>query len=250
MHALITLTTAPRRNGLYSKEVSGAKFKIMKMHSNMFGYEYSWNDFADSKQGQIFKENNKEDGEILSLVVPAAAGGGTITFTPVSSGTAAVIDFGPITDFSFTLYQEKPMHQLNKAFGMQDIVIGIKEFDRRYIIKSNNEKGLKQLLSDANLRELIIIEDAADLRILPPDSVFDPRWVIRPEHAVVVYHRSASIDKYDQLDSVYRLLNGIVQQMQQMSLAHDGSMPSGKSQHEPNEREAPRKLHSPLLDRN
>jgi hypothetical protein len=57
------------------------------------------------------------------------------------------------------------------------------------------------------------------------------------------------MDKYDQLESVYKLLNGIVVQLQQMGLAFDGSAPGAKSQHEPDEREAPRKLHSPLLDR-
>lgn len=221
----------------------------MKMHSNMFGFEYSWRDFSDSKKGQVFTEQKNGDGEILSLVVPAAAGGGTVTFTPMPSGTSAVIDFAPVADFNFTLYQEKPVHQVNKVFGMQDIVIGVKDFDRRYIIKSNDELATRQLLSDANLRELIIVEDAADLRVLPPDSVFDPRWVVRPEHAVIAYSRNALVDKYDQLEAVYRLLNTIVMQLQQLSLAHDGAVNVGRSQHEPNEQAAPRKLHSPLLDR-
>jgi len=220
----------------------------MKMHSNMFGFEYSWRDFADSKGGRIFTENNTEDGDILALVVPAIAGGGTVTFTPVSSGTAAVIDFGPLSDFNFTLYREKPLHQVNKVLGMQDIVIGDPEFDRRYIIKSNNEGYLKELLSNFNVRELIITEDAVDLRILPPDSVFDPRWQVRIDHALIAYHRDAMIDKYDQLESVYKLLNGLVAQLQEMSLSSDGTVPI-KAEHEPNENEAPRRLHSPLLDR-
>jgi hypothetical protein len=221
---------------------------MTKMHSNMFGFEYSWRDFADSKGGRIYTENNKEDGEILSLVVPAAAGGGTVTFTPMSFGTAAVVDFAALGDYHVTIYQEKPMHSLNKVFGMQDIVIGIREFDRRYVIKSNSEPATKDLLSDAQLRELIIAQDTADLRILPPDSVFDPRWSIRPDCAVVAYHREALIDKYDQLESIHRMLGGIVLHLQRMGLAHSGDLPA-KSQHEPNEREAPRKLHSPLLDR-
>jgi hypothetical protein len=221
----------------------------MKMHSNMFGYEYSWRDFADSKQGQIFAEHDNGEGEIQSLVVPATVGGGTVTFTPMSNGTSAIIDYASVADFNFTLYQEKPMHQLNKALGMQDIVIGVKEFDRRYIIKSNDESSTKQLLANADLRELIIVQDAADLRVLPPDSVFDPRWVIRPDHAAIVYSRNALLDKYDQLEEVFKLLNAIVHQLQQQSLAHDGSVSVGKSQHQPDEREAPRKLHSPLLDR-
>jgi hypothetical protein len=221
----------------------------MTMHSNIFGYQYSWRDFADSKNGKVYTDNNKEDGEVHAVVVPAAAGGGTITFAAIPSGTAAVIDYAPLGDFNFTLYQEKPMHQVNKVFGMQDIVIGVKDFDRRYIIKSNNELATKELLSDADLRELIVMEDAADLRVLLPDSVFDPRWIVRPDHAVIAYHRNALMDKYDQLEAVYRLLNGLVVQLQQMGLAYDGSSLAAKSQHEPNEREAPRKLHSPLLDR-
>ena len=222
----------------------------MTMHSNIFGYQYSWRDFADSKQGQIFTNDNKEDGEVNAVVVPASAGGGTVTFTAISSGTAAVIDYAPLGDYNFTLYQEKPMHHLNKVFGMQDIVIGVKEFDRRYIIKSNNESATKSLLTDPDIRELIITQDAADLRVLAPDSVFDPRWVVRHDHAVIAYHRNALMDKFDQLEAVYRMLTGLVVQLQHLGFAHDAASAAVKSQHEPDEREAPRKLHSPLLDRN
>lgn len=221
----------------------------MKMHSNMFGFEYSWRDFADSKGGRVYTDSNKEDGEIISLVVPAAAGGGTVSYTPMPFGTAVVLDFPPLGDYTFTLYREKPIHQVNKVFGMQDIVIGNKEFDRRYIIKSTSEPATKELLAEPVLRELIITGDTADLRIMPPDSVFDPRWVIRPECAVVAYHREALIDKYDQLDSVYRLLNAVAARLQTMGLAFSGDLRAKASQHEPNESAAPRKLHSPLLDR-
>lgn len=221
----------------------------MTMHSNIFGYQYSWRDFADSKQGRIFTDNNKEDGEVHALVVPAVVGGGTVTFAAIPSGTAAVIDYSPLGDFNFTLYQEKPVHQVNKVFGMQDIIIGVKEFDRRYIIKSNNELVTKDILADANVRELIITEDAADLRIMSPDSVFDPRWVVRPDHAIIAYHRNALMDKYDQLEAVYQLLNTLVAQLQELGHALDATGAAAKSQHEPSESEAPRKLHSPLLDR-
>lgn len=214
----------------------------MSLHSNMFGWDYVWRDFAETKKGEVITEGNRPDGEIQGLVVPAV-GGATVSITPVSAGTAAVIDFAPSGDFMFSIYKERPLHHLSKAFGMQDIVIGDKQFDSQFIIKSNNEAQLKQLFADKALRDLILSEDTADLRILPEEAGFDPRWMVRPSCSVIVYSRPVLIDHFDHLEGIYNILCKTLNHLEHLGLGKaavngsaDQSTTSGK-------------LHSPLLDR-
>lgn len=188
----------------------------MSLHSNMFGWDYVWRDFADSRGGEIVGDKRGSEGEILAIVVPAE-NGAKVTFTPTSSGTAAVIDYKATDDFAFNLYREKPLDGVSKMFGMQDIVVGAREFDSHYIIKANNESVLKQIL-DPKVRDLIMLEDTADLRNLPSNAEFDPRWVIAPGHSAICYNRLAMIDKHDQLKSVYDLLCSIARHLMRLSV--------------------------------
>lgn len=42
-----------------------------------------------------------------------------------------------------------------KFFGMQDKVIGYPEFDEKVIVKSNNEKQVKELFKDEQVRSTL-----------------------------------------------------------------------------------------------
>ena len=57
--------------------------------------------------------------------------------------------------FRFTVYRKGLFSDMGKWFGMQDLVIGDEEFDRDFILKSNSEVKLRQLLSQPRIRELI-----------------------------------------------------------------------------------------------
>ncbi len=221
----------------------------MPLHSNMFGWDYVWRDFAESNKGKVVTED-KVDGDILALVVPAASGA-SLTITPTSNGTSVVLEFEATSDFVFSLYREKPLHQISKAFGMQDIVIGAKDFDSHFIIKANNEAALRQILIDATLRDLILTEETEDLRILHARSGFDPRWAVRPKHSVIAYSRPVLIDKLDHLSNVCQMLCLIATHLERLTLT--GQRPiaeGGLAEVAPTEdQHTSRKLHSPLLDR-
>lgn len=222
----------------------------MKLHTNIFGWDYVWREFAQSRGGEVVNEGNRTDGEVTALIVPSGSGEASVTFTPVPSGCTAVIHFQPVTDFMFSLYTERPLHQINKAFGMQDIVIGAKDFDAKFIIKSNQEAALRQIFLDASLRDLILNEETCDLRILTPDAGYDPRWIVAPGHSVVAFARASLMDKYEQLDNVYEILCRIAGHMERLRLGHTNRSivlePEAESANKP----VSGKLHSPLLDRN
>jgi len=57
--------------------------------------------------------------------------------------------------FRFTVYRKGIFSDIGKWFGMQDIEIGDEAFDRDFILKSNQELKLQELLGSSGLRDLI-----------------------------------------------------------------------------------------------
>jgi hypothetical protein len=57
--------------------------------------------------------------------------------------------------FRFTVYRRGVFSDIGKWLGMQDIEIGDEAFDEDFILKSNEESKLRELLGSAKIRELI-----------------------------------------------------------------------------------------------
>jgi len=57
--------------------------------------------------------------------------------------------------FRFTVYRRGVFSDIGKWLGMQDIEIGDEAFDEDFILKSNEETKLRELLGSTKIRELI-----------------------------------------------------------------------------------------------
>jgi hypothetical protein len=57
--------------------------------------------------------------------------------------------------FRFTVYRKGIFSDVGKWFGMQDIEIGDEAFDRDFILKSNKDSKLRELLGISRIQELI-----------------------------------------------------------------------------------------------
>lgn len=68
-------------------------------------------------------------------------------------------------NFKFQIYPETILSFISKIFGAQDIIIGDKEFDNTFILKTNDEFKLKAFLSNKNIRKYIHCIKGANLRI-------------------------------------------------------------------------------------
>ncbi|WP_207420560.1 hypothetical protein [Desertivirga brevis] len=60
------------------------------------------------------------------------------------------------SDFRFAIHPQGVIGELGKFFGMQDVVLGYKEFDDRFIIKTNQESRVESLFADEKVRNLLI----------------------------------------------------------------------------------------------
>ncbi len=67
------------------------------------------------------------------------------------------------TGFRFKIYRQGTFSGLAKMLGMQDIEVGDPAFDEEFIIKSNDEGTVRELLANCMIRLTI--------RALPPDRI-------------------------------------------------------------------------------
>jgi hypothetical protein len=95
--------------------------------------------------------------------VQATHGPWTITLDTyaVSDGKTSTVftrmraPFADPEGFRFTVYRKGIFGDMGKWLGMQDIEIGDEAFDQDFILKSNQESKLQELLGSSKIRELI-----------------------------------------------------------------------------------------------
>ncbi len=130
----------------------------------------SWrNLFGPSKEevwSQLCSEINAryvDGGFWKGDMVQATHGPWTITLDTyvVSTGKSAVTytrmraPFVSPDGFEFTVYDKGIFSDIGKWFGMQDIEVGDGVFDEDFIVKSNNESKVRELLANFKIRQLI-----------------------------------------------------------------------------------------------
>jgi len=107
-----------------------------------------------SAEPELFQYNAviKYQGWIIDLVIDIDPGGG---FEGGYAFTALSSELKNVDDFRFSLHHQDIIDEIGKLFGMQDLKIGIPEFDDKVIVKTNNSIRLKDLLSDSEIRTLL-----------------------------------------------------------------------------------------------
>ncbi len=59
-------------------------------------------------------------------------------------------------DFKFALHAQHFTDEIGKFFGMQDVVIGYEEFDKNFIIKTNEGDKVRALFADPEVRSVLL----------------------------------------------------------------------------------------------
>ena len=65
------------------------------------------------------------------------------------------------------LWLDSALKKLGKGLGLQDIEIGVPQFDRDFVVKSNDAARVRRLFSDRELVELMQDQPTVDLRMAP-----------------------------------------------------------------------------------
>ena len=224
----------------------------MKFHSNIFGWEYVWRDFADSKGGKVISDSSKDGDPIISMQIPVEGTNAYVVIAPYSlkgkskgSGTSASLQFAPREHFVFRIRTEKGVDQIGKALGMQDIQLGDSDFDHKFLIQGTDLGKVRNLFADMKLRDLILENNVSDLRLVDSGEDLPVEHRVAPGRHAVVYSHDTAVDKFEQLESLFGILTSVVHRL--------GIIPAlageeVESEEPVEEHHSGKRLKSPLLD--
>ncbi|MBP1594930.1 MAG: hypothetical protein H6Q05_307 [Acidobacteria bacterium] len=121
--------------------------------------------------------------------------------------------------FRFLVYRAGLFSGLGKHMGMQDVEVGVPDFDRGFVIKGNNETLLRWLFADDRLRTLLqeqpevrfeVVDDEGWFGARFPDGVdelrFQTRGVIKDVQRLKQLFElfSATLERLCAMGSAYR----------------------------------------------
>ena len=78
--------------------------------------------------------------------------------------------------FRFKVYRKGVFSDLGKMLGMQDVEVGMPDFDRDFIIKGSDEGKLRQLFANPKIRELISGQKDIDFSVKDDEGWFGPTF--------------------------------------------------------------------------
>jgi hypothetical protein len=113
--------------------------------------------------------------------------------------------------FRFTIYRRGLFSDLAVRLGMQDIEIHDDAFDREFVIKSNDEAGVREFLANPRLRELIAAQPQLRLTVRDDEGWWGPEF---PEHVDELHFSAYGVIKdIDRLKALYDLFGEALDQL-------------------------------------
>jgi hypothetical protein len=73
-----------------------------------------------------------------------------------SYSTRVAASYANLDDFEFSCGSNTPLQRVFTFFGAQDVTVGHPEFDRMFVVRSNDPATVISLFADAALRELLM----------------------------------------------------------------------------------------------
>lgn len=119
-------------------------------------------------------------------------------------------------EFIFTIERETILDKIFIFFGAQDVELGIAEFDKEYIIKSNDENMLKLILSKAEILEMIKRLGKVNLSISKYQGIWGDK--LPENHFELSFFVENMINELDTFKLVYSLFVEIINQFNKYGL--------------------------------
>lgn len=58
--------------------------------------------------------------------------------------------------FRFAIHHQTFIDEIGKFLGMQDVRVGIEEFDKKFIVKTNDEQKVRNIFTDADISNILL----------------------------------------------------------------------------------------------
>jgi hypothetical protein len=121
--------------------------------------------------------------------------------------------------FRFTIYRRGLFSDIAKWLGMQDVEIGVEDFDRDFIIKGTDASRLRVLFGNQRIRDLMAQQPSIHFTVNDGDGLFARRF---PETVdELCFSAPVVIKDVARLKGLYELFAEILDQLCRMGSAYE-----------------------------
>jgi len=193
---------------------------LKQLYDSLFAKSYAavWQQFAKENNGTYTEANNRVTYVYKTHVLVFD----THTHYTIVAGstqekeyTRARLEFVSPGNLQFRLMHQGIVDSIGKFFGAQDILIGDEKFDKRFMIKGNDESKVQLLFSNNALRNLLLTQQDLHLQLLDKEGIFDEP--ITEDHAMLYYLSTEKIKTIEQLNALYTLYTTLIDQLENLN---------------------------------
>lgn len=185
----------------------------VKLHTRMYGWKHVWMEFAEEFGTAVDDPHPESSQTGISVSVPMKGTPWMLAYTmdpsTKSNGTHTTVsvNFAPRGDFQFAIHPQTKMDEIIKLLGMQDIIIGDKEFDSHFVVKGNDVGMIRDLFANNELRAYILQEPSIQIWVHAEktDSRPSPRTLTSQPH-VLSMKVPGAVDDFERLKRFYELM--------------------------------------------
>ncbi len=123
--------------------------------------------------------------------------------------------------FWFKIYRSGFFSEIGSMLGMQDIEIGIPDFDENFVIKGNNIDKVKALFSETNIRSLIELQPRFHLEVKDDEGWFGKAF---PHGVDELYFNVVGVIKdIERLKALFELFAEVLNYLCVIGAAYDSN---------------------------
>lgn len=135
--------------------------------------------------------------EVMLDSYTVSTGKSSVTYTRIRA------PFVSREGFRFSIGRSSPLTPLAKLLGAQDIEVGYADFDQSHVIKSNDPETVRRLFANPVIRDLLLAEKYATLRISDDGGWGGGKYP--PDVDLLTLQVTGNILDLDHLHRLYRL---------------------------------------------
>ena len=171
-----------------------SKAEMWNLLAQQVGGEY--------KQGEWWKNRERVDAKVGQWIVTldtfaVSTGKSTMVFTRIRA------PYVNRDGFRFTITRANIFSPIARTLGFQDVEIGEPEFDKAFVIKSNDESRVRTFLADPELRKQLSLQPKLTLSVLDDEGWFGTTF---PEGVdELKFHTAGIIKDLERLQQLFEL---------------------------------------------
>lgn len=193
---------------------------IKDIYNSIFkkNYEAIWRQFSTENNG-IYSNNHNSveityaNHKILfdTYIHHSVVGGKSYE----TEFTRVRLEFISPDNLRLRLTKQAFVDTVGKLFGTQDIEIGDKVFDKRFMVKGNDEFKIQTLFSNEIIKNLLLAQSDIHLQILDKEGIFDEP--IQDGNIMLYYISETVVKEIAQLNSLLKLYTNLIDHLTKLS---------------------------------